>query len=176
MKTKLFIFSVLFFTSIVTSQVTRIKDNDNIPAPRAIIVSEPSVVFDDVDVDMPFAVLDEIPQFLTCKDTLGQEAKKCFNETLNNFIVDNLKYPKKARKQKIEGKIFFLFVIDKSGLVTNIRTRNLIKTEDVELKELMEKEALRVINLLPKFKPAKFKGRLVNVSYAIPIVFVLEEK
>lgn len=60
-----------------------------------------------------------------------------------------------------------MFVIDKNGDVTNI------KTKAPEGCQLLEDEAIRIVKLLPKFKPAIQRGKAVSISYAQPILFKL---
>jgi len=121
----------------------------------------------DENINVPFAVLDDIPQFDDCEITYGKEAKDCFFQMMNNHIISNFKYPKQAAKSKIQGKVLVVFVIDKNGDITNI------KTHAPEGCQLLEIEAVRIIKLLPKFKPAIQRGKAVAVSYTQPINFKL---
>ncbi|CAM3588937.1 energy transducer TonB [Flavobacterium gelidilacus] len=119
------------------------------------------------DIDVPFVVLEDIPQFDNCEITSGKEAKDCFFQMMNNHIISNFRYPKQAVKKNIQGRVTVLFVIDKNGDITNI------KTHAPEGCQLLEIEAVRIIKLLPKFKPAIQRGEAVGVSYAQPINFKL---
>lgn len=85
---------------------------------------------------------------------------------LKNFIVENVKYPKKAKKDKVEGKVFVSFVVDEKGSVTDAKV---VRGVDSEL----DKEALRVINKMEKWTPGKEKGEPVKVQYTVPIQFAL---
>jgi periplasmic protein TonB len=73
------------------------------------------------------------------------------------FVSSNLKYPKDARKQKIQGKVFVEFVVSNDGTVKQESVRVL-----KGLCESIDKEALRVIKLCPKWIPAAQKGQPVN--------------
>ncbi|MBO7133900.1 MAG: energy transducer TonB [Bacteroidales bacterium] len=86
------------------------------------------------------------------------------NEGLAKYLSENIKYPKKALKNGITGKVFVQFVIDKSGKVTNV-----VAVRGVE--KSLDKEAVRVIKAMPKWKPGKKDGQPVNVKYTIPINF-----
>ena len=88
---------------------------------------------------------------------------------MKKHIEKNLKYPKDAKKNKVESKVTVLFEIDKNGKVTNIKVRG----KQTEFKSLFEEEAKRIISLLPNFIPATQRGKMVKVSYAIPINFKL---
>jgi protein TonB len=86
------------------------------------------------------------------------------HEGLAKYLSENIKYPKKALKNGITGKVFVQFVIDKSGKVTNV-----VAVRGVE--KSLDKEAVRVIKAMPKWKPGKKDGQPVNVKYTIPINF-----
>lgn len=85
---------------------------------------------------------------------------------LKDFIVENVKYPEQAKKNKVEGKVFVSFVIDEQGNVTNAKV---VRTVDPEL----DKEALRVVNQMQKWTPGKEKGETVKVQFTLPIQFAL---
>ncbi len=86
------------------------------------------------------------------------------NEGLAKYLSDNIKYPKKALKNSITGKVFVQFVIDKTGKVTNV-----VAVRGVE--KSLDKEAVRVIKSMPKWKPGMKDGQPVKVKYTIPINF-----
>lgn len=119
------------------------------------------------DIDVPFVVLEDIPTFSNCIGIVRSEGINCFMQEMNNHIQLNFRYPKKALKNKIEGRVTVMFVINSKGYVSNI------KGHAPEGCELLAKEAERIIKLLPRFKPGMQKGKPVGVSYAQPIVFKL---
>lgn len=82
------------------------------------------------------------------------------------FISENIKYPQSAMEKGIEGKCHIQFVIDVDGSITDVE---LLKGFDEEC----DAEALRVVNLMPKWKPGKKDGKPVRVQYMIPIAFKL---
>ena len=85
------------------------------------------------------------------------------------FIASNVKYPEEAKKKKISGKVFVSFVVDKKGVVTDARV---VRT----INDALDKEALRVINLMAKWKPGKMDGKPVDVQFTVPILFKLGDK
>lgn len=119
-------------------------------------------------IDVPFAILEEIPQFPNCKDMAYENEKNCFMQEMNNHIKSNFRYPTLALKKNIQGRITVMFVINSKGYVSNI------KAHVPEGCEILAKEAIRIIKLLPKFKPGMQKGKPVGVSYAQPIMFKLQ--
>jgi len=82
------------------------------------------------------------------------------------WISQTLRYTKQAARMGIEGKVFVQFVIDKDGSITNAQ---IVKGIGAGL----DKEALRVVNLAPKWQPGKNRGKPVKVKMIIPIHFVL---
>jgi TonB family protein len=86
---------------------------------------------------------------------------------LRKFIAQEVKYPAIASQKGIQGKVFVNFVVAKDGSVKNAKV---IRGVD----PLLDLEALRVVNSLPKWKPGKQKGKEVAVSYTVPINFVLQ--
>ena len=84
------------------------------------------------------------------------------------YLQNNIKYPLTCYQQGIQGRVIVRFVIDTDGSVVNAEV---IKSIDPHL----DKEALRVVNTMPKWKPGKQKGETVKVRYTLPINFRLTE-
>lgn len=88
---------------------------------------------------------------------------KAFGE----FLARNLKYPETAKKDKIQGRVYLTFIVEKDGSLSGIKvTRGLGSGCD--------EEAVRVLAISPKWSPGIQNGRVVRVSYTIPIFFNLE--
>ena len=116
-----------------------------------VIGSESDQKKDDV-----FFIVEEMPEFPG-----GQDA-------LRAFIKATLKYPEVAKENGIHGKVFVNFVVAKDGSVTDTK---IIRGVDPSL----DKEALRIVNNLPKWKPGTQRGEAVKVSYTVPVNFQLQE-
>lgn len=86
---------------------------------------------------------------------------------LRNWLGTHIKYPVIAQENGIQGKVYVTFVVGKDGSITNA---TIARGVDPSL----DKEALRVVNELPKWKPGKQRGKPVNVSYTVPINFQLQ--
>lgn len=84
----------------------------------------------------------------------------------NKFIVSNLKYPVSARQAAIEGTVYISFVVEKDG---KINEAEIIKGVSGDL----DQEALRVIRMLPNWKPGMQLGKPVRVRFVYPIKFKL---
>lgn len=89
-------------------------------------------------------------------------------KSLPTYIAERLKYPEEAKKQKIEGKVFVSFVIDTTGQVTNVKVMRGVHP-------LLDAEAIRVVKALPRWEPAKQRGKKVRISYVVPVQFSMEK-
>jgi protein TonB len=85
---------------------------------------------------------------------------------LRKYLNNAINYPVLAQERGIMGTVFLTFVINKHGKVENVR---IMRGVD----ELLDKEALRVVNTLPDWKPGKQNGKPVKVSFQVPIKFQL---
>ena len=120
---------------------------------------------EEVIEDVPFLVIEEIPVFPGCTGT-QKELRSCFSQKIATFVLKKFNAEIASDLGLPAGsiqKIFVLFRIDKNGNITNIKARAPHKQ--------LQKEAIRVIMLLPKMTPGKQRGKPVGVSYALPITF-----
>ena len=132
-----------------------------------IVEIEDIEVEDDFeDVDVPFAVIEDVPIFPGCEKVAKSERRACFQEKMNKHIRKNFRYPEIAQEMGIQGRVYVQFVIAKDGSITSIRMRGPDKN--------LEKEAQRIISRLPKMTPGKQRGRPVRVPFSIPITFRLQ--
>ncbi len=102
-----------------------------------------------------FIIVEEMPEFP------GGEA------ALRAFIAKSINYPVIAQENGIQGKVYVTFVVDKDGGISEAKVARGVDAS-------LDKEALRVVNMLPKWKPGKQRGKPVRVSYTVPISFVLQ--
>ena len=85
---------------------------------------------------------------------------------LSKFISNNIIYPEYCKKNGIQGRVVVSFVINKNGSTSDFQV---VKSADPHL----DKEALRVLGLMPKWKPGKQRGVPVRVKFTIPVSFKL---
>lgn len=123
----------------------------------------------DEDIEVPFAVIENVPVFPGCEKEVGNNAKKqCMSDKIAQFV--NKKFNTElASELGLSGRqrISVIFKIDKSGNITNIMAR--------APHPGLEKEAQRVIGLLPKMQPGKQRGKAVTVPYSLPILFQVQD-
>jgi len=102
----------------------------------------------------PFFVVEEMPEFPG-----GDKA-------LLEFIAKNLKYPREATDNNIEGRVYIQFVVQPDGSIGRV---DVLKGVD----PIIDNEAVRVVGLLPKFKAGRQNGIPVPVWYSVPVTFQL---
>ncbi|MBR2195241.1 MAG: energy transducer TonB [Salinivirgaceae bacterium] len=85
---------------------------------------------------------------------------------LRKYIAENVKYPEIAKENGLSGKVFVQFVINQRGEVENVKIARGVDPA-------LDKEAIRVVQNLPKWKPGSQRGKPVKVSYTVPINFQL---
>ena len=89
------------------------------------------------------------------------------DQGLFGWLSQNIRYPAEAQKLAIQGKVLVEYVIDTDGSIKNARISRSVN-------ELLDKEALRVINAMPNWTPGKHNDKVVKVRYTLPIQFRLQ--
>ena len=125
------------------------------------IVEEVEELEEEMDMDIPFAIIEDVPLFPGCERVAKSQRRKCFQKHINK----SFRYPEIAQEMGIQGRVFVQFMIGKDGSISGIRTRGPDKN--------LEREANRIISKLPKMTPGKQRGRPVRVPFSIPITFRL---
>jgi protein TonB len=133
-------------------------------------VEEVEVEEIEEDIEVPFSVIENVAVFPGCEKKKGNSAKKaCMNEKVNKYINKKFNTDLASDLGLPPGRkrIFVQFKVDKSGNITSIGARGPHPG--------LEKEAKRVIGLLPKMKPGKQRGKPVVMPFSIPIVFQVQD-
>ncbi|SHI90900.1 energy transducer TonB [Algibacter luteus] len=131
-------------------------------------VEEVEVEEVEEDIDVPFSVIENVPIFPGCESGNNAAKRDCMSKKISQFV--NKKFNTDlAGDLGLTGRqrINVIFKIDKTGSVVGIRAR--------APHPGLEKEAKRVIGLLPKMKPGKQRGKPVNVPYSLPIIFQVQD-
>mgnify|MGYP003091496207 FL=1 len=87
---------------------------------------------------------------------------------LMQFLSKNIQYPINAQKNHTQGRVTVQFVVNKDGSISEPK---IIRGVDPDL----DGEAIRVISLMPKWKPGMQKGQPVRVKYTVPVMFRLSD-
>jgi periplasmic protein TonB len=88
------------------------------------------------------------------------------DEALMNYLKENLKYPQSAREGAIEGVVQILFIVEKDGSISNAEIYR-------DIGSGCGAEALRIVNQMPKWTPAKQRGKPIRTQVVLPIKFIL---
>ncbi|MFA5327684.1 MAG: energy transducer TonB [Prolixibacteraceae bacterium] len=147
---------------VIVDDNTDIKDELQIEDSEATdktaitaVMQAPAAKEEEAEDAPVFFIVEEMPEFPG-----GQLA-------LRKFIAQAVKYPVIAQENGIQGKVFVNFVVGKDGSITGAKIARGVDPS-------LDKEALRVVNSLPKWKPGKQGGKPVRVSYTVPINFQLQ--
>ena len=107
------------------------------------------------DEEIPFIIVEEKPEFN------GGDANE-FTKWVNSRLV----YPDIAKENGVEGRVTLQFTVEKDGSVSNVKV---LRGVDASL----DKEAVRVVQSSPKWKPGRQRDRAVKVTYTFPVIFKL---
>ena len=120
------------------------------------------------DVEVPFAVIENVPEYPGCERGSNAEKRKCMSDKIAKFVQRKFNTDL-AGDLGLSGRqrISVTFKIDKNGNVVGVRSR--------APHPRLEKEAARVINMLPKMKPGRQRGKPVIVPYSLPITFQVQD-
>ena len=122
-----------------------------------VAVGYTPVAVDDDPSYQVFQVVEEMPEF---PGGIGECLK---------FLGKNIKYPVEAQQAGAQGKVIVQFVVEKDGSIANPKV---VRSIDPNL----DGEAIRVISIMPKWKPGMQKGQPVRVKYTVPVTFRLDGK
>ncbi|GGD19149.1 energy transducer TonB [Hyunsoonleella pacifica] len=123
----------------------------------------------DIPDEVDFILIENVPVYPGCEDKVGNKArKKCMSDAITKLVQRKFNGYDIASRYGLEGKqrISVQFLIDKTGKVSDIKTR--------APHEKLEAEARRVVNKIPEMKPGKQRDKPVGVRYTLPIIFIAE--
>jgi protein TonB len=89
------------------------------------------------------------------------------NAAMMQFLSDNIRYPVIAQENGIQGRVICNFVVERDGSITDVQV---VRGVDPSL----DREAVRVIQQMPRWKPGKQRGQAVRVRFTLPVVFRLQ--
>lgn len=147
---------------------TVIESTETDEEEEIVEIEEVEVEEVEEDIEVPFAVIENVPVFPGCEKGNNDTKRKCMSDKITKFV-------QKKFNTDIAGdlgltgrqRISVIFKIDKGGNVTGVRSR--------APHPRLQKEAARVINLLPKMKPGKQRGKAVIVPYSLLILFQVQD-
>ena len=152
----------------VEIEETVIESTETDETEEIVEIDEVEVEEVEEDIEVPFAVIENVPVFPGCESGNNDAKRKCMSDKITAFVQKKFNTDL-AGDLGLTGRqrINVVFKIDKNGNVTGVRSRAPHPS--------LEKEAARVINLLPKMKPGKQRGKAVIVPYSLPIIFQVQD-
>lgn len=121
-----------------------------------VVIQAPVEIQEEEEEDnVVFVIVEDNPEFPG-----GTQA-------MMKYLSENIKYPVIAQENGIQGRVICQFVVNKDGSIVDI---NVVRSVDPSL----DKEAIRVIKSMPKWKPGKQRGKPVRVKFTLPVVFRLQ--
>ncbi len=153
----------------IEESVLETTETDESEAIKTVEIEDIEEIVEEEDVpekDIPFAIIEEAPVYPGCTGTKAQK-KQCLQEKIKELV--NKKFRTEIAQDiglsAGKKKVYVQFTIDKTGSIVNVRARG--------PHARLEKEAMRVVKLLPKMKPGLQRTRPVSVSYTLPITLVV---
>ena len=130
----------------IVNFVSEIQPDEGIPLPSNVVIASPEVISDD-----PVIYAEIMPKF---------------NGDLNEFLSKNIRYPSIAAETYTQGRVVCQFVVNKDGSIVDIEIYRSVDSS-------LDKEAIRVIKLMPKWQPGIQNGKPVRVKFYLPVNFKL---
>ncbi len=164
--------------------ITRQQEVKPPPPPPPKVVEELNIVQNDEEIDDELEIDESEADENTEIEPVDVQPQEEEDEVVNFYVIENkpefpggeaamfkyiqehTKYPEIAKENGITGKVFVQFVIGKDGSITDVKV---IRSIDPYL----DKEAVRVVKSMPKWKPGSQRGKPVKVSFQLPINFTL---
>lgn len=117
---------------------------------------------EEVIEDVPFTIIEDVPVFPGCKGSKA-ELKKCFNKKMQKHFAKKFdaELPNELGLSSGKKRLIMLFKIDRTGNIVDIRAK--------APHPRLQKEAIRIIKLLPRMKPGRQRGKPVGVKYTLPM-------
>jgi len=155
------------------------------PPPPPKVTDVLNIVDDDVELDEELDIEDteidedtEVEFDISLEEEESEDAPVFFiveempefpggNLELRKFIAKSVKYPVIAQENGIQGRVYVQFVVGTDGAVMQVKVARGVDPN-------LDKEAIRVVQSMPKWKAGKQRGKAVKVSYTVPINFVLQ--
>lgn len=138
---------------------------DDIVEPEEIVEHKPEEKVETV----PFTLIEDVPLFPGCEELKDNTARKsCMSDKISAYVNNNFN-KNLGSELGLSGinRITILFQINSEGNIVNIQAR--------APHPKLEDEAINLIKALPKMEPGKQRGKPVNVSYALPIIFQVQD-
>lgn len=134
------------FMSLEDDANLRVEIMDYVEEVKEEVVEEEAI---------PFLLVEEKPSFN------GGDANE-----FSKWVNSKLQYPEIAKENGVQGRVTLQFTVNPDGSVSNVKVLRGVDSS-------LDKEAVRVVSMSPKWKPGKQRDRAVKVTYTFPVIFQL---
>ena len=169
----------------ITEQPPPPPPSKKIVQPKITVVEDVEELIEDIELDFDVemteeTVVEKVEQGID-EDTEEEEVDEIFTvvesypepkggmQDFLKYLYENIRYPKKALRARIDGKVFVQFVVGKDGALSDFEVLKGIGMG-------CDEEAVRVLKASPKWKPGKQRGKAVKVKRVLPIIFKYKER
>ena len=140
--------------------------------------SHTNIAFAQQEEEKVFDVVEQMPQFppiivtttLTSEDgTVLSEKKTKIGgpQALSRYFSEAIRYPVIAQENGIQGRVICTFIVETDGSLSDVKVMR-------GLDPNLDREALRVMQAMPKWIPGKQNGKVVRTKYTVPVTFRLQ--
>ncbi len=151
----------------ITDLLEIVEDDAEIEETEIISVEDQGEVV-EINENMNI-VVEELPEEETIYNVVEDQPEFPGGmQALMKYLRDNIKYPSISRQNNSQGRAYISFVVNTDGSITDVEVMK--GTGDVYL----DKEAVRVVSGMPKWKPGKQQGKTVRVKFTLPVMFRLQ--
>ena len=142
--------------------------DDTSPEPEGSVLTSENIGEAVTPIYIPPVVDEIIPVEVEIRDYAEvMPAYPGGQKALNAFLAKSIKYPSISQEIGAQGRVIVQFVVDTDGSISNAQVVRGIEPN-------LDKEALRVINAMPKWTPGRQAGKTVRVKYTVPVLFKLQ--
>jgi len=185
--------------SVMTAKVEEVIEEEMVPITQEtpppppetpdipVLSDEISIVDDEIEVDNKILNLEDDANLgVQIMDYVEEVAEEVIEEeaipfqlvetkpsfqggdanTFRNWVNSRLEYPEIAKENGIQGRVMLQFTVGSDGKVSNV-----VVVRGVD--PVLDKEAVRVVSMSPKWTPGKQRDRAVKVTYTFPVIFQL---
>ena len=152
--------------AVSQAEVLNIVEDDAEIEETTIVSNEDQAVFVDISDDVPIVVEEPEEEQTVFQVVENMPEFPGGTQKLLEYLKKNIKYPTICQEQGIQGRVVVQFVVNKDGSIVD---PEVIKP----INPYLDKEALRVVSTMPKWKPGEQRGKPVRVKFTLPVQFKL---
>lgn len=152
--------------AVSQAEVLNIVEDDAEIEETTIVSAEDQSEFVEIKDDVPIVVEEPEKEEEIFQVVENQPEFPGGMAELMKFLQKNIKYPSICQEQGIQGRVIVQFVVNTDGSIVDAQV---IKP----INPYLDKEALRVVSTMPKWKPGEQRGKKVRVRFTLPVTFRL---